>query len=243
MVRRTTRTVKLLLGALCGALLIYVPVEAQELQSTNYKLVEGNVGTGGLVQSSSNNFVANDATGDIGVGVSNSANYQLAAGSKTPIDPNLSFILNSPTISFPPFSPSTASVTTASFSILNYTSFGYVVQVSGTSPTNGSHVIPAMASTGPSQVGVEQFGLNLVANTSPANIGANPNNGGFGFGEAAPNYATPNQFRFVNGETIALAPKSSGVTTYTISYLVNVAGLTAGGQYKTDQTLIIVGTY
>ncbi len=243
MVRRTTRTGKLLISTLCSVLLISAPVGAVELESANYRLVEGNVGTGGLVQSSSNNFVANDATGDIGVGISNSANYQLAAGSKTPSDPNLSFVLNSPTITFPPFSASAASVTTASFSIFNYTSFGYVVQVAGTSPTNGTHTIPAMTSTGPSQIGVEQFGLNMVANTSPSNIGSNPDNGGFGFGESAPNYATPNQFRFVNGETIALAPKSSGVTTYTITYLVNVAGLTQGGQYKTDQTLIIVGTY
>ncbi len=243
MTRSTIRMIKLLLSAMSAVALVSVPVGALELESANYRLTEGNVGTGGLVQSSSTNFVGNDASGDIAIGTSNSTNYQLTAGSKTPSDPNLSFILNSPTITFPSFSASAASVTSASFSVLNYTSFGYVVQVAGTTPTNGAHAIPAMASTAPSQVGVEQFGMNLVANTSPANIGSNPNNGGFGFGEAAPNYATPNQFRFVNGETIAMAPKSSGITTYTVSYLVNVAGLTPGGQYKTDQTLIIVGTY
>jgi hypothetical protein len=100
-----------------------------------------------------------------------------------------------------------------------------------------------MSTTGPSQAGVEQFGLNLVANTSPVSLGANPNHGQFGVGSAATNYATTNNYRFVSGETIASAPKSSGMTIYTISYIVNVSSLTPGGQYSSNQTVICTGTY
>ena len=100
-----------------------------------------------------------------------------------------------------------------------------------------------MATAGPSQVGIEQFGINLVANTSPVSFGSNPDNGQFGFGQANNSYDDANNYRYVSGETIAEAPKTSGKTIYTISYLVNVGALTPGGQYTANQTLIVIGTY
>jgi hypothetical protein len=92
-------------------------------------------------------------------------------------------------------------------------------------------------------MGIEQFGINLVANTLPISFGANPDNGQFGFGSVASGYNTPNNFRYVNGETIASASKDSGITNYTISYIVNVAPLTAGGTYTANQALVVTGTY
>lgn len=213
------------------------------LQSANYYFDETSVGSGGLIQSSSANYGAADSIGDLTVGNTTSANYQVDTGSKTTNDPALSFSITSGAINFANFSASSATVTTATFSVSNYTSYGYVVQVIGNTPSNGGHVIPAMTTTGPSQVGVEQFGLNLVANTLPSSVGANPYNGQFGFGVASTNYNTSNQYRYVSGEAIAQAPKSSGLTNYTISYLVNVAALTPGGQYTSNQTIIVTGTY
>ena len=244
MIRRIARISSLLVAlVVCALTVASVPARALELQSTNYTLREGSIGSGSLNQSSSTSYRITDAVGDIGIGDSASSNYNLSAGSKTPVDPTLSFAITSGAINFPPFSASSASMTTSTFTVLNYTSYGYVVQIAGTSPTNDGHVIPAMGTTGSSTPGTEQFGVNMVANTSPSNIGANPDNGGYGFGVASANYSTPNAYRFVSGETIASAPKSSGVTNYTLSYLVNVAGLTPGGQYKSDITLIVVGTY
>lgn len=246
MIRRILRQSGLFASLIACTLLlstVALPVSAEELRSTNYTLREGNIGSGSLNQSSSSNYSITDNVGDLGVGNSSSANYNLSAGSKTPVDPNLSFAITSGAINFPPFSASGASMTTSTFKVLNYTSYGYVVQIEGTAPTNDGHTIPALTSTSGSTPGTEQFGINMVANTSPSNIGSNPDNGGYGFGIASPNYSTPNQFRFVSGESIASAPKSSGETNYTISYMVNVAGLTPGGQYKSDITLIVVGTY
>lgn len=212
-------------------------------QSPNYRFDESTIGSGGLIQSSSTNFQSSSATGDLAVGDSASGNFQVESGSQTTNDPTLSFAINNFDANFGSFSASSATVTTASFSVSNYTSYGYVVQMLGTPPTNGNHTITPMATTATSQTGIEQFGVNLVANTAPISVGANPNNGQFGFGEASPNYDTTNQFRYVSGETIARAPKSSGVTTYTISYLINVGSLTPGGKYKSNQTLIVTGTY
>jgi hypothetical protein len=226
------------------SLVVYAPsAVAQSLKSSNFRFDETAVGAGGLNQSNSTNYQSSNSTGDLSVGNTASGNYQIDTGSQTTNDPTLSFALNSTDVNFGNFTASSASVTTANFSVSNYTSYGYVVQIAGTAPSNGTHTLDSMAIKGPSQAGIEQFGVNLVANTLPTSVGANPNNGQFGFGVAAPAYATSNEYRYVSGETIAFAPKSSGATTYTLSYLINVASLTPGGKYKSNQTLIVTGTY
>lgn len=215
--------------------------------SNNYRFDETSIGLTNNLESSSANFRDQSGAGDTAAGPSSSANFSTEAGSDTSAAPNLTFTVNSTSADFGTFSPATASTSTATFSVINYTSFGYVVQVVGTPPRYGTNEIDAMATNATSQPGIEQFGINLVANTSPVSFGANLNNGtapnNFGFGQVAPNYSTTNQFRYVSGETIALAPKSSGRTDYTLSYLVNVNNLTPGGTYASDQTLIVTGTY
>lgn len=228
--------------------LFIAPADAtQTLQSPNYKFDESSVGTGGLTQGSSTNYRVQSATGDLAVGSAASGNFQVEAGSRTSPDPVLTFNLGNANANLGKFSASTASTASASFSITNYTSYGYVVQLVGHPPKYGSNEISPMTATAVSQPGIEQFGVNLVANTSPISFGANPDNGtapnDFGFGQVAPNYGTPNQFRYVSGETVASAPKSSGKTTYTLSYLVNVTPLTPSGTYTSDQTLVVTGTY
>lgn len=234
-----------LLAAAGGSLIIYgfwqQPAQAQ--QSANFRFIESSIGGSGFQGSESANFQSSGASGLIGLGNSASTNVQVNAGHVTTSDPTLTFSVNSSAVNFGTFSAAVAATATATFEVINYTSYGYVVQILGEVPKYGSHEIDAMASTGPSQVGVEQFGLNLVANTSPISFGANPDQGQFGFGVAASNYNTVNNFRFVSGETIASAPKSSGNTIYTISYIVNVASLTPGGQYSGNQTILCVGTY
>lgn len=215
---------------------------ADTSKSTNYQFDESLVGGSGLTSESSPNFQAGESIGDIAVGDSNSTNYQINSGYTTTGDPALAFYVNSAT-NFGDFSPSLTAVATSTFQVLNYTSYGYIVQIMGTTPTNGSHVIPGMASTGPPTIGTEQFGINLVANTSPITFGADPANAIFGVGVAATNYNTANNYRYVSGETIAQGPKSSGLTTYTISYIVNVKSTTPGGQYTSNQTLVCIGTY
>lgn len=100
-----------------------------------------------------------------------------------------------------------------------------------------------MSTLGGSVPGTEQYGINLVANTSPVSFGENPDNGQFGFGSITSNYSTANQFYYEDGDIIARADQDSGLTNYTISFLVNVASLTPGGIYAADQTLVVVGTY
>lgn len=218
-------------------------VYAETLSSNNYKFDESTLGSGGLIQSNSANYQSSSVLGDLAVGNSASANYQVEAGNKTTNDPTLSFVINNTSANFGSFSASSSATTTATFSVLNYTSYGYVVQIAGDPPTNGTHTITPLSTETSPVVGTKQFGINLVANTAPTSVGANPSHGLFAVGDASSNYSTPNKYRYVSGETIAAAPASSGATTYTMTYMVNVDALTIGGQYKTDQTLIVTGTY
>lgn len=226
-------------------LLAGTPLEAVSTtpKSTNYSLDETSVGNGGMLQASSTNYNAAEVSGDIGIGRAASSNYQLIAGSKTTPDPVLSVAVLSSNADFGILSSTTTKTATASFTVKNYTSYGYIVQLQGPPPKNQGHTINGMTVAGTSQTGIEQFGMNLVANTQPASIGANPDNGNFGFGAVASGYNTPNTYKYVSGDTVAMAAKESGVTNYTISYILNVAPLTPGGKYQTAQTLIVVGTY
>ncbi len=218
-------------------------VSAETLTSTSYKFDEPAVGFDGSFNSASTNYQTLQAVGGDAVGNSSSTSFQVQSGARTTPDPTLSFAILTYNSSFGSFSPTVTATTTSTFSVIDYTSYGYAVQIIGTPPTNGAHSITAMSTTGVSTVGTEQFGINLVANTSPTSFGANPNNGSFGFGTASSNYNTANNYRYVSGESIASAPKSSGETIYTISYIVNVSSLTPGGQYASNQSIVCTGTY
>ena len=236
-------------SALCltlgGLLLIYIvaPCLAVALESTNYKFIETSLGGVGLLDTQSANYQATGSGAVLGIGNQVGTAFQFNAGHLTTGDPALSFAITDATADFGPFSAAVATTSTTTFEVINYTSYGYIVQVYGNPPRNGSFEIDAMSSTGPSQTGTEQYGINLVANTSPVSLGANPDNGQFGNGAASTNYDTPNNYRYVSGETVANAPEPSGKTIYTISYIINAAALTPGGQYTANQTIIVTGTY
>lgn len=224
-----------------GSVALVATVNA--LSSPNFQFNETSLGGIGTADTQSPGYKALTSGGIIGFGTTVGTGFQIQTGNETTNDPTLSFAVATSGITFPTFSPAFASTSTSTFAVSNYTSYGYIVQVLGTSPTNGVRTIPAMAVTGPSTAGAEQFGINLVANTSPTSFGTNPDQGQFGFGTATSNYGTSNNYRYVSGETIASAPKSSGVTVFTMSYIVNVSSITPGGQYASNQTILCTATF
>lgn len=224
-------------------------------QSPHYQFVESQLGAGGLVPATSAHYQSIDSTADTAVGNTASTNFQTEAGNPTTHEPTLSLsILSGGTTFNTLFSPVTTATATTQFSVEDYTSYGYIVQIVGTPPTNGTHQIAPMTSPSTSTHGIEQFGINVVKNTnfcgSGCDVGADPDYGQFGATSAGPiinlpstNYGTSGIFEYNSGDTIVKAPKSSGEIIYTITYIVNVSGLTAGGKYTSDQTLICTGTY
>lgn len=221
-------------------------VLAQNLQSPGYQIEESYIGPGGFLEGTSPSYQGTGTLGDTGVGESSSENYQQQAGFNTTDDPRLSVVVNTTAVAFGSLSTAAAVTANSTFSVLNYTSHGYSVYVTGTPPSNGGHTLSGMNPAGVSQNGTEQYGINLKANTSPTSFGAEPvqiPSGDFSYGTASAGYNTANQYRYVNGEKIAESTRTSGQTNYTISYLVNIANTTPSGQYVTAQGLVVVGTY
>ncbi len=220
--------------------LLFTGQVALAASSTNYQIQEDFVGGGGLIQSNSNNYKSNESIGDVGVGNSSSSSYQTNSGYTTTSDPALTFLVNTSSINFGTLSTSAATTATSTFSVIDYTSYGYVVQIYGNPPSNGSYTLANMSSATTSSTGTEQFGINLKSNSSPSSFGADPSGG---LGIASSGYDAANNFKYNSGDTIASAPKSSAQTNFTISYLVNASIVTRAGSYSGTQTIICTGTY
>jgi len=146
--------------------------------------------------------------------------------------------------------PGTPGVGTATFTARAYLNSRYVIISPRDPPTSSSGAqIDAMTSATTFNAAVEQFGMNLVANTSPATQGAAPSrqpldNGTFAFGEAAPGYDTANNYQYNPGDIIARSiTRGYGETDYTISYMLNVTPITPAGQYRMEQDLVITATF
>ncbi len=238
----------LALGLVISLIAFVAPSVLAQGSSSNFRIDESFIGPGGSLESSSSNYqleAGQQTVGNTGVGESASTNYGAQSGNTTTSDPRLTCALNSGTLNFGALSNSVTVHGTVTFSVLNYTAYGYNVTILGNTPSNGSHNLSAMSSTGPSVIGTEQFGMNLRDNATP-NVGADAvqvPSSTFSFGTPTANYNTVDNFRYVAGENIATAPKSSGQTDYTASYIINTSTTTPGGQYSGSQTILCTGTY
>jgi len=237
-------TVKML--ALLSVLAMCIaPVSAHAASSSNFRIDEDFVGDGGDNQSSSTNYQIQETLGASAVGDGASTGFGQQAGATTTDDPTLTFIVNTSSINLGSLSTSITRTGTATFTVLNYTSYGYVVQAVGNPPDNGAHTLSGMGVTAASAIGSEQFGINLKDNATP-DIGSEPQqvpDSSFSFGGPASGYDTTDTFKYVSGDVIASATKSSGRTDYTISYIANISNNTPGGSYSGSQILVITGTY
>jgi hypothetical protein len=221
-------------------------VHAAQASSSSYQVNEVFFGSGGELHACSTTYCSKQAAGELAVGATGSTTYTAQAGFNTDRIPSLTFVVPAQNINLGVLSPGTTKTTTATFSVYSYLSSGYIVQTVGNAPTNGGHQLTPLASPTASSSSVEQFGINLVANTSPVTFGANPGqipDSTFGFGTAAANYNTTNLYKYNNGDTVAQSLKSSGETDYTMSYIFNASNLTPGGKYTFNQVLVATATF
>lgn len=143
-------------------------------------------------------------------------------------------------LDFGEFNESTATTATLQFSTATNDVTGYNTFVNGQTMTSGNNVIPALVSQSSSSPGVSQFGFNLAANTNPL-VGAGSD--GAGTGVADSNYATPNQFKFINGDRIAGSPITTEFTRFTASYIVNIAASQSPGIYASTLSFTAVASF
>ena len=205
------------------------------MESTNYIIWADVVSSGGDEQSSSANYILADSIGEALIlsATSTSVIYGSKAGFREMYpDQYLSFSLSSNEINFSQLSRSEVRSGSHTMTVDTNATKGYIVTVSGNTLGSVSHTIDAIGSIASvSNVGTEQFGINLVANTDPA-IGANLT-GTAPVGSVASSYDTTNKFAYASGNTIAQATNDINPTTYTISYIANVRVNTEAGSYTT----------
>ena len=100
---------------------------AYQSQSSNYAVDEAFFGTGGELESASANYKAKLAAGEMTVGNSASANYQMQAGFNTSDIPLLEFAVDGNTFDMGILHGQTTGLATTGFRVRNYLSSGYVI--------------------------------------------------------------------------------------------------------------------
>lgn len=236
------------LGVSVAALCVWAgPITHAQSSSTNYKVEESFFGIGGELDASSPNYKAKQSAGETVVGNAASTNYQFYGGFNTSDEPLLEFAVNGGTYDLGILDYGNTNSAVASFTVRNYLSSGYVVRMNGQAPSlsDESYTLAPMSVLAASQTGVEQFGINVVDNSIP-NVGSNPvqvPDSTFSFGTAVAGYDTSNMYKFVDGETIAMSPKSSGQTNYALSMIANIARETPAGEYGGYLQLQVIPTF
>lgn len=245
------QTQKFILGVFALVLFSMPSVAAQTSSSPSYKVDEYQFGTGGNPDLNSSSYNANASVGSLGVGRSASTNYNMEAGFITPSEPFLELFINTASVDLGTLDSGATATGTSVFWVRSYLSSAYVVQTMSPSLTSeGGHVIPGKSTRGVPQLGKEEFGINLVANSSPA-IGSNPFNvpdNTFADGTVDSEYGQPNEFKYGQGDIIARAPatagkQATGRTDYTVSYIANISNITPAGSYRMVHDIVVTGTY
>jgi hypothetical protein len=231
-------------------MLLFAPiVSAQQSASPNYQVNEVFFGTGGELNACGSSFCAKQTAGEIAAGHTAGTLFAAEAGFNTERSPYLAFSVAGGPTDLGVLSTLGTATTSATFAVKTYLASGYVVQIVSDPPTNihnALHQIDGLATPTASAVGVEQFGMNLRANTSPATFGADPvqvPDNTFSYGTVDADYNTPNLYKYVKGDTIASSNRSSGQTDYTISFIYNISQLTADGTYQFNGTLVATSTF
>ncbi len=241
-----------LIGSVIGMTMLLLPaVASAQYNSPNYQSNETFFGTGGDLDSASTNYKAQTSTGALGVDRVSSTNYAAYSGFLTPNEPFLEMGIDTSSVDLGYLDVASTKTGSANFHVRTYLDSGYTIQTMSQPPklTSGmvTHTLAGMVTQSVPTTGVEQFGINLKANTSPTTFGADPvpfPDSSFAAGQAASGYDIANQFKYVMGDIIAQTGSSGwGLTTYTISYIANTEIDTPAGDYTMIHDLVVVASY
>lgn len=214
--------------------------------SGGYQVDQTFFGSGGELNSCSGQYCSKQSLGELAVGETNSLNYRAYAGFNTDDKPFIEFVVTAANIDLGYLDNTQAKTANATFYVRAWQASGYSIRTEADPPSNPSSQITPLASPTASTVGSEQFGINLVANTSPTTFGAVPQqvpDNTFSFGSASTGYDTTNLYKYNKGDVVAQSPSSTSVTIYTVSYIFNIDQSTKAGQYTFNHILVATGSY
>ena len=214
--------------------------------SPSYQVSETEFGAGSALESCSGQYCAKATIGDVFAGTSQSPSHTASFGKiAKDSDPLLEVIVEEGQSNLGVLGVEKTASKTTVIKIRNYLSDGYMLQMIGDPPKYQDHSLGTPSQPTESQPGNEQFGINLVANTTPV-VGTDPvqtPSGEFSFGQVAPDYATANRFMYQSGAVIASSDQESGQTEYTISMIINVAGSTPAGHFAGDYQAVVIPAF
>lgn len=229
-------------GLLVAGLFRVSLVSAEEVSSGSYSASEVQFGIGQEPSSCSGSYCATASIGDPTVADSlgaSSASFGIIAADSEPL---LEMIVDAGSSNLGTLSTSQTATKTMVVRIRSYMSDGYTLQINGSPPAYDGYTMSTPTTPTASTTGMEQFGINVVANTIPS-VGANPvqvPSDIFSFGQVMPDYVTPNLFKYIDGDVVASSEVESGQTDYTISMIVNISNATPAGHFAGDYLAIVV---
>jgi len=232
------------LGALLVALVVGVGIFAQQASaetstSPNYQMTESEFGNATGVESCSSQYCSQVTVGDDGQSSSaSSAEFGTANYS----EPLLEMIVTTDGSNLGDLSTERTGTKTMSVKVRNYLSGGYRLMIVGDAPKYGARSLATIATPTVSKPGTEQFGINVVANTTPS-VGKNPvlqPGEGDGVDLITADYKVPNLFKYINGDTVALSQQNTGGADFTVTMIVNISNVTPAGHYTGDFAAVIV---
>lgn len=213
--------------------------------SSNYQVTETNFGASSSQQSCSSQYCAKVSIGDMASGRSVSGGGSAVFGAITSSDPLLEVIVEPGISNLGNLSTTQTATKTTLVKIRSYLSDGYMLQITGSAPKYGNHTLSTLTSPTASSPGTEQFGINLVANSTPS-VGAGAvqvPDSQTSFGVVNDDYKTANKFMYVPGDVVAHSNTSSGETDYTISIIVNISSTTPAGHYAGDFSAVVIPVF
>jgi len=118
---------------------------------------------------------------------------------------------------------------------------GFAITANGGEPSAGTNIIDAATEPTESIQGINQFGINLVANDTPT-VGGDPE-GSWTNAVPTNDYGQPNQYKYVSGDVVAFSPNVSLMKKFTVSYILNSDENLRAGVYSTTITYIASGRF
>jgi hypothetical protein len=220
-------------------------VGALDANSDSYQLSEVQFGGSTNFNGCSDDYCAEVSIGDMTSGTSSSSSYGVEFGQILEDEPSLEVIVIPGESNLGILSAENTATKTAIIKVRSYLSGGYILRVTGDSPKFGTHNLKTPAIPTASVPGLEQFGINIVANSSPS-VGSNPiqaPGSGIELGKASGNYSLENMFMYLSGDTVAYSDTDSSQTDYTLSMIVNISNSTPAGHYFGDYAVVVIPAF
>lgn len=138
-------------------------------------------------------------------------------------------------------SPTDTLIAQSQMAIGTNASGGFAITAHGAPMSAGTNVIDSPTRPTASQPGQNQFGINLVANTTPL-VGNDPE-GEWANAVVSNDYAQANRYKFASGDIVAYSPNVSLMKKFTVSYVVNSSSDLRAGVYTTTINYVASGRF